>query len=69
MRYEVWKAATSDGETIGMVPEGRIKEQVAQGLWEGELSQLDAFEASTFDEACQKYYDVMGWGTYRPMED
>lgn len=33
-----------------------------------DLALLQTFEASSWDEAMQKYYDWQGWGEYKPYD-
>jgi len=67
-RYEIWQAIAEDGSSqSGLLEEGKMEKELH--LWEGTPVLLATFEASSYNEACQKYNDHFGWGKYHPMED
>jgi hypothetical protein len=62
--YEAWQS--DDGcETIFGTVEG-IKQQMEQGLMPKNAKLLHRLEAGYYEEAMTKYYEIMGWGKYKP---
>jgi hypothetical protein len=55
---------TGDGDML--LPAGRYADEKDAWMFEG-MVQCCTIEAATWDEAMSKYYEHMGWGTYRPM--
>jgi len=70
-KYEIWQAIAEDGcaqSSLRWEGQPNIVEEIDRGLWDGTPVLLANFEADTYEEACQKYYDHFGWGKYHPME-
>ncbi len=64
--YEIWKPID---ETTGAMPvlvdQGNFA-RVGHAL-DGKYELLKSFEAETYDQAAQIFYDCFGWGKYHPM--
>jgi hypothetical protein len=68
MRYELWRDEDDEGISLTFFPadenydnQRRLLEPGAEIVW--------AVEADTYNEAMARYYEFMGWGPYKPMED
>jgi len=65
MIYTAWG---TDGRANALVA-GDERPHFADGTPIADTEELIwKIEANSWDEAMQKYYDLQGWGTYRPME-
>jgi hypothetical protein len=65
--WELWEYVYDDGSTQ-LSFFNSANENSRSGL-DPKAKLLQKFQAITMNEAMQKYYDFMGWGTYKPMED
>ena len=61
MKYEIWR--TKVGNSYSLFPETN---QQARKLTEEDSILIKVFEANSWEEACQKYNDFLGYGTYKP---
>ena len=66
-KYELWRT-TEKGLADSFFEAGTSDEKRHQ-LLEPDARLIWTCEASSWDEAQQKRYDFMAWGTYRPLGD
>lgn len=65
--YTAWGSA--DGSVFAF-HEGEGRPTFVDGTPDPDVTELVCrFEADSYNEAMQKYYDLQGWGEYRPMEE
>ena len=61
MIFEIWE--TNEGDA-GLVPANHDQKDLAFGE---DRKLIESFEAVTWAEAMQHYYDRYNYGTYRPI--
>ncbi len=61
MKWHIWENKEENSVTLCLAENSSIEDRSASVL-------LKEFEADTFEEACQIYYDLQGWGKYIPPD-
>lgn len=62
MKYEVWKKEHDNTDEITVCNiENKNEDDTKDAIL------LTSFEADSYNEAMQKYYDFMGFGEYKPF--
>lgn len=63
-KYELWSSATEGSQTFCPVDNKSVKAILAP-----DAKLICVIEATSWNEAQQKYYDLMGWGKYKTFEE
>ncbi len=63
-KYELWSSATESSETFFPADNNSVKAILAP-----DAKLICVIEATSWNEAQQKRYDLMGWGKYKTFEE
>lgn len=71
MMFELWEdgedAIAGRGYTFSTPT--NIQDMIKRGILKPGVKKLWEVEADTWEEACTKYHEYMGWEPYKPMEE
>ncbi len=63
-KYELWSSATEGSKTFCPADNNSVKAILAP-----DAKLICVIEATSWNEAQQKYCDLMGWGNYKSFEE
>jgi hypothetical protein len=67
MKYELW--GTPDKTSLLFTGADEIENCKRQNMIEPDAELIWTVDADSYDEAMTLYYEYMGWGIYKPMDD
>jgi hypothetical protein len=66
MKYELWQAEDEDVVSYSFFAEGN---EIARRFLESNAKLIWIVETDSWDEACSRKHEFLGWEPYIPMEE
>ena len=66
MKYELWHSHDRGSDVYTLLPAGAQREQT---LLEPNAKVIWTIDAESWNEACQKQHEFLGWEPYKPMPE
>ena len=66
MKYELWHSRDDGSDVYTLLPVDLAHDR---SLLEPEARMIWSVEAATWEDACRRQHEFLGWEPYKPMPD